>query len=108
MAETTLHRTPTPTTQNFRQRMLGHEVNGVRELSCGSADAAIELTRNIHALATYMGAAVREENPGNRLAGERPLDTLNNEITAGAFDAIGYLAAAANFHACESACDFKD
>jgi hypothetical protein len=55
-----------------------------------------------------MAAAVREENPGNRLHGERPLDTLNNEITAGAFDAISYLAGQANFYATEAALDYQD
>lgn len=53
--------TATPPKQTFRERMLTHEINGVRELSDDHpADAAIHVTRHIHALALYIGAALPE------------------------------------------------
>jgi hypothetical protein len=89
--------------------MLTHEINGVRELSDDHpADAAIQITRRIHALALYIGAAVPERENTNYHAGERRTDLLNSDITAGAFDALAWLAALANFYACEAACGYRD
>ena len=90
--------------EDFRTRMKTHEVNGVRELGSGVADSAIEVTRHIHALSAYISATLPERENTNYHAGERRIDLLNADITAGAFEAIGYLAALANFFATESAC----
>ena len=83
--------------KSFRQEMKRHEVNGVRDLSAGTQDAALQITRHIHALALYMSAALPEREETNYNAGERRTDHLNPQIVSGAWEAVAYLAALANF-----------
>ncbi len=85
----------------FLQRMQSHTVYGVRELAGDPQDKASEILGYVHALITYMSALVAEGYRGPHL--NRPIDTLNRQIVGGAFDALSYLAALADFYVVEIA-----
>lgn len=100
MATINLHSAPAPATKTFRERMLDHDVNGVRDLIDCRSDAAITLTRHIHALALMLESAHNRMDDGQA---NPATDNLNPEIIAGCMGAIARLAAEANFFACEAA-----
>lgn len=85
----------------FLERMRAHTISGVRELSADPHDQASEILGHIHALTTYMSALVAdpEDYQGPHL--DREIDTLNRQVVSGAFDALSYLAALADFYVSE-------
>lgn len=83
--------------EDFRERMLAFEINGVRELYDSPQDAALGITRHMHALSLLLEIAFRKNEQGGSAA-----EMLNPEIVAGAFDALASMAAMANFFVTET------
>lgn len=85
----------------FAEKMRNHSVNGVTALAGDPSDKASEIIGYVHSLTCYMSALVADPHNYRGPHLEREIDLLNKQIVVGAFDALSYLAALADFYISE-------